>query len=274
MQLLKLNSRNDAVKMLQELLNEIGYNIPTTGFFGQVTDQSVRDFQRKNNLVVDGIIYTKSWTTLINKSPIDLTKMQNKFLKESDILSLAEQLQIEPAIIKAINSVESSGRGFFIDGRPKILFEGHVFWKQLQQRGYNPAVMQKGFENVLYPSWTKKYYYGDKREWDRMEMALSISSEADVAEAAYASASYGLFQIMGFHFKSLGYDDILQFVAEMKENEGMQLHAFGKFVKVNNLLKYLKQYQWAEFALRYNGTGYKANQYDTKLAAAFKKFST
>lgn len=273
MQLLKLNSRNDAVKMLQELLNEIGYNIPTTGFFGQITYRAVVDFQQKNGLVVDGIVYTKSWTTLLNKSPIDLSKMQSKYLKELDIISLAKHLNVEAAVIKAVNAVESSGRGFFIDGRPKILFEGHIFWRELKKRGYSPETMQKGFENVLYPSWTRKYYYGDKREWDRMEKAISISSKADVAEAAYASASYGLFQIMGFHFKSLGYDDILQFVADMKENEGKQLHLFGKFIEVNNLLKYLKQHQWADFAKRYNGAGYLANKYDTKLAAAYKKFS-
>jgi hypothetical protein len=273
MQLLKLNSRNDAVKMLQELLNETGYNIPATGYFGQATDRAVREFQSKNNLVVDGIVYTKTWTTLINECPIDLSAIQRRFLQESDIASLAGELQIETAVIKAVNTVESSGRGFFIDGRPKILFEGHIFWKQLQQRGYDPAAMQAGFGDVLYPEWTRKYYYGDKREWDRLAKAISISPKADVAEAAYASASYGLFQIMGFHFKSLGYNDILEFVTDMKESEGMQLKIFGKFLVVNQLTDYLKNHQWADFAKRYNGAGYAANQYDTKLAKAYEKYA-
>lgn len=273
MQLLKLNARNDAVKMLQELLNEVGYNIPATGYFGTMTDRAVRDFQSKNGLVVDGIVYTKTWTALINEAPVNMSDMQNRFLKESDIVSLADKLRIEPAVIKAVNAVESSGRGFFIDGRPKILFEGHIFWKQLQQRGYHPETMITGFENVLYPSWTKRYYYGDKREWDRLEKAISIGPRPDIAEAAYASASYGLFQIMGFNFKLTGYDSILQFVADMKQNEGMQLSIFGRFLEANNLIGYLRNHQWADFASRYNGPGYAANKYDIKLAKNYERFS-
>lgn len=33
MQLLKLRVRGDAVRMLQELLNEVGYGLPVTGYF-------------------------------------------------------------------------------------------------------------------------------------------------------------------------------------------------------------------------------------------------
>lgn len=273
MQLLKLRVRNDAVKMLQELLNEAGYDVRATGYFGTETDSAVRDFQKNNDLVVDGVVYTKTWTTLINKAPVDLTDMQRKFLQEKDIDNLAARLDLEPAVIKAVNSVESSGRGFFIDGRPKILFEGHAFWKQLQERGYDPASMQAGFENVLYPSWTKKYYYGDKREWDRLAKAISISTNADIAEAAYASASYGLFQIMGFNYKLSGYDNILGFVADMKEDEGIQLNAFGTFLESNDLTDLLKDHQWASFAKRYNGPGYAANKYDVKLEKAYETFS-
>lgn len=273
MQLLKLHAGNDAVKMLQELLNEVGYDISATGYFGMMTDKAVRDFQSKNNLIVDGIVYTKTWTALLNKSPEKMAAMQGKFLMESDVITLADDLGLEPAVIKAVNSVESSGRGFFIDGRPKILFEGHIFWRQLKQRGYHPDEMQQGFENVLYPKWTRKYYYGDKREWDRLEEAISINSAANVAEAAYESASYGLFQVMGFNFQACGYSNVLQFVADMKENEGAQLNIFGAFLKSNNLIKYLQNHQWAEFARRYNGPDYAANKYDTKLQKAYQKYA-
>lgn len=273
MQLLKLNSRNDAVKMLQELLNEAGFNLPATGFFGQATDRAVRAFQEKNNLVVDGVVYTKTWTALMNDAPGNMAFMQSKFLQERDIVTIATDLDLEPAVIKAVNAVESSGRGFFIDGSVKILFEGHIFWQQLQQRGYNPATMQKGFENVLYPKWTRKYYYGDKREWDRLEKAISINQAPSVAEAAYASASYGLFQIMGFNFQAASYDNVLQFVADMKESEGNQLRIFAAYLRTNNLIKYLKKYQWSEFARRYNGSDYAVNKYDLKLEAAYKKYA-
>ena len=270
---LKLKSKGDAVALLQELLNEFKYELVVDGIFNAATDAAVRDFQKKNQLVSDGEVYTKTWTKLINKAPIDIGRMEEKFLKEQDMMDLANELGIELAVVKAVNAIESSGRGFTIDGRTKILFEGHVFWKQLIARNINPEDFVKGNENVLYPKWTKKHYVGGKAEYDRLDKAIAISKSKDVAEAAYASASYGLFQIMGFHYKSLGFDDIIAFVGTMKENEGEHLKVFAKFIKVNNLIKYLKNKQWADFALRYNGTGYKANKYDEKLAKAYEKYN-
>ena len=270
---LKLKSRGDAVALLQELLNEFNYRLVVDGIFNKATDQAVRDFQSRNKLVSDGEVYTKTWTKLINTAPVDISKMEQKFLKEQDMEDVAAELGLDLAAVKAVNSVESSGRGFTIDGRTKILFEGHVFWKQLQARNIDPEPLVKGNEDVLYPKWTRKFYLGGKGEYERLDKAIALSKSKDVAEAAYASASYGLFQVMGYHYKSLGFDDIIAFVGTMRENEGEHLKVFARFVKVNNLVKYLKNRQWAEFALRYNGTGYKVNKYDEKLAKAYQKYN-
>ncbi|CAG5010065.1 hypothetical protein DYBT9275_04634 [Dyadobacter sp. CECT 9275] len=269
---LQLRSKGDAVAMLQELLNEFGYEIIVNGKFDAATDMVVRDFQKSNGLVSDGIVYTKTWTKLINNAPVDLSQMDAWFLKEQDIKDAAEQLEIEVAVVKAVNEVESSGRGYLIDGRVKLLFEGHIFWQQLMARDINPVPLVSGNETVLYPKWTKKFYLGGKSEYSRLNKAIAIRDEAKVAEAAYASASWVLYQIMGFHYNSLGYTEIMQFVAEMKESEGNQLKIFSKFLQVNNLTKYLKKKQWAEFAKRYNGEGYKENKYDVKLEKAYKKY--
>jgi hypothetical protein len=270
---LQLKSKGDAVAMLQELLNEFGYGILVNGKFDAATDMVVRDFQKTNGLVSDGIVYTKTWTKLINNSPVNLSQMDSWFLREDDIVRVAKELGVEIAVVKAVNEVESSGRGYLIDGRVKILFEGHIFWQQLEERKIDPARLVKGNENILYKSWTKKFYVGGKGEYARLDQAIKILDNEKVAEAAYASASWGLFQIMGYHYKSLGYDEILQFVGEMKENEGQQLKMFSKFLTVNNLTKYLKNKQWAEFAKRYNGAGYKENKYDEKLEKAYKKYA-
>ena len=269
---LQLRSSGDAVAMLQELLNEFGYEIIVNGKFDAATDMVVRDFQKSNGLVSDGTVYTKTWTKLINNSPVDISKMDSWFLKEQDIIDVAHQLNIEVAVVKAVNEVESSGRGYLIDGRVKILFEGHVFWQQLVARDINPVPLAKGNENVLYKAWTKKFYVGGKGEYARLDQAIGILNNDKVTEAAYASASWGLYQIMGFHYKSLGYDEIIQFVGEMKESEGHQLKIFSKFIQVNKLTSFLQKKQWAEFAMRYNGAGYKENKYDEKLEKAYKKY--
>src|SRR5699024_7120957 len=103
-----------------------------------------KTFQSKKELKVDGIVYTKTWTALLNSPPEGVHLHKNIYLQKSDILQLAEKLQVEPAVIQAVKSVESKGHGFLEDGRPRILFEGHIFWRQLKQRGYFPKNMRSG----------------------------------------------------------------------------------------------------------------------------------
>jgi hypothetical protein len=50
-------------------------------------------------------------------------------LVESDFRAAAKLLKCDVAAIKAVAEVESSGNGFLSDGRVKILFEGHQFYK-------------------------------------------------------------------------------------------------------------------------------------------------
>lgn len=274
MKLLKINSRGDAVELLQELLKEYGYELAVNGIFDEATEQAVRSFQAQHGLVSDGIVYTKTWTKLINGVPIDMGRMEEKYLKESDIRDLAETLGVDVATVKAVNEVESRGRGFNADGNPKILFEGHVFWKELEKRGINPAAHVSGNADILHKQWTKAHYKGGPAEYDRLNKAINLlPNNSKVAAAAYASASWGLFQIMGYHYEALGYGSVVEFVGDMQLSEGKQLEAFGKFLIKNNLVGYLRDKQWAEFARRYNGPEYAANQYDRKLKEAYARYA-
>ena len=90
-------------------------------------------------------------------------------------------------------------------------------------------------------------------------------------EAAISSASWGLFQIMGFNYATCKCDSVQQFVALMKENEGKQLDQFTAFIQSNRLDTYLRNKDWAGFAKRYNGPAYAENQYDKKLEKAYHK---
>lgn len=260
------------MELLQELLNEYGYSLIISGEFDAATERAVRAFQEKNQLVVDGIVYTKTWTKLINGVPTAIGNMETKYLTEADITELAQALGVEVAIIKAVNEVESRGRGFNADGNPKILFEGHVFWKELERRGIDPSAYTVGNEDILYKKWTKAHYKGGIAEHGRLEKAINlIANNSKTAAAAYASASWGLFQLMGYHYASLGYGSVVEFVGDMQLSEGKQLEAFGRFLESNGLVGYLRDKQWAEFAKRYNGAGYAENQYDSKLKEAYQK---
>lgn len=70
MRLIKPNSQGKAVEMLQELLKEQGYDLSVSGYFNIATAEAVRDFQEKNGLTVDAVVYTKTWISLINTPPV------------------------------------------------------------------------------------------------------------------------------------------------------------------------------------------------------------
>ncbi|UJP64191.1 N-acetylmuramidase domain-containing protein [Mongoliitalea daihaiensis] len=275
MQTLRLNSRGDSVVFLQELLNKVGYNLPGTSFFGTLTDTAVKDFQRKSGLVADGIVGVKTWTRLIQQSDFAKPEFSDKFLSEQDLIDFAAEYGLELALVKAVNEVESRGKGFLIDGRTKILFEGHEFWRQLKAIGLQPeSLSNESNKDILYPRWVRTFYSNGPGEYRRLERAQQlIPSNPAVSTAALSSASWGSFQIMGYHAKPLGYPSVEAFVDRMQTHEREHLAAFGKFIVVNRLLNHLKNKDWEKFARGYNGPGYKQNKYDEKLARAYKKYS-
>jgi len=278
MKTLKYKSRGEAVYILEELLVRLGYEVFVSQYFGSDTRQAVMDFQLKNNLVVDGLVGAKTWSKLIEKDQ-QFILFNDKFLSESDIKEFAQQHNLEIAVVKAVNSVESRGKGFLIHGRPVILFEGHVFYRELEKRGIVPSEhMSQKCANVLYQRWVKTFYQGGAGEYTRLEKAAGMSDKPEFHDAAYCSASWGSFQIMGYHYKSLGYASIDHFVSEMYEHEREHLNAFGKFISVNAisgkpLVDWLRDRNWAKFARGYNGAGYQQNKYDVKLQNAYTGFN-
>lgn len=59
-----------------------------------------------------------------------MDKLTNEMIKD-----LAIRLGLEPALLKAVQLVEAAGRdGFLADGRPQILFEGHIMYKEFHKK--------------------------------------------------------------------------------------------------------------------------------------------
>lgn len=272
MQLIKYRSRGTAVAYLQELLFKLGYEIPATGYFGKMTEAAVLDFQSKNHLVVDGLVGIKTWTVLIDKTK-PAEAFGDKFLDESDLIDFANRFGLELAAVKAVNEIESSGKGFLIDGRPKILFEGHVFWRELKSRGIEPESLAN-FSNadVLYPKWTRQHYLGGAREYQRLEKAKALQANPLIKEAALSSCSWGSYQIMGFHAEKLGYSSVFQFVSEMEKHERNHLEAFGRYLEKFGCIKHLKNKDWTRFAVCYNGPAQASHQYDDRIRRAYERF--
>lgn len=204
-------------------------------------------------------------------------KQWSKSLTEADLQRVAAAYDLEVAHLQAIIKVESNGGWFedvrkeildldgpggFLDGEdlPKILFEAHHF-SRLTGHIYDathPKISSK--------YWNRTLYKGGQLEYVRLHTAMELNREA-----ALKSTSWGLFQIMGFNHSVCGYDHVEDFVNDMKQSEFLQLNAAMKFIEAKNLLPVLRKHDWAKFAEVYNGSGYKANKYDTKLADAYKE---
>lgn len=188
-----------------------------------------------------------------------------------DYSEAAKLLGVEEAAVKAVASVESQGYGFIKDATganvPKILFERHIMFKRL--RDFTP-IKSKDMA-AKYPDIVNESpggYKGGLAECERLDRAIKIDRVS-----ALESASWGSFQIMGFHWKALGFNSVQEFVNKAYTEEG-QLDLFVRFVKASpNVLRALKAKDWVGVARAYNGPGYAANKYDTKMKEAYERFS-
>ncbi len=265
MQTLKRGASGNYVELLQRLLSKKGYQVGADGMFGKETEVAVREFQKVYGLASDGIVGKSTWDMLQRENAQSLGALR---LTESDFKHAAGLLGVEVAAVKAVLEVETGNKGGFLAvGKPTILFEGHIFWRQLKSRGINPVKYQKGNEDILYPKWTKVHYQGGMKEYGRLERARLIHREA-----ADSSASWGLAQMMGFNYQMCGCKTVNDFVEQMMESEGKQLELFVRFIKGNRWDAYLRNLDWKEFARHYNGSGYAQNHYDKRLETAYAKY--
>ena len=163
--------------------------------------------------------------------------------------------------------VESGKReGFISTGKPTILFEGHIFWKELEKRGLNPKKLSEYNEDIIYKNWTNKFYKGGEKEYERFQRAAAINEEA-----AICSTSWGMFQIMGFNHSLCGVNSPMDFFKQVSVHERNQLNMLVNFILNNKLTRYLKNKDWSGFAKLYNGSGYLKNNYAKKLEETYNK---
>lgn len=181
-------------------------------------------------------------------------------LTRQDCIDDAAEIGCEVEAVMAVAAVESSGGGFDPEGFPKTLFEGHWFHK-LTNGKYSAE-----YPTISYPTWTKQFY-GKTWQEEKARLALAMSLDRT---AAMMSASWGLFQIMGFNFGKCGFKTIQQFVNAMCKSEDAQLGAFTHYIINSGLADELVDKRWADFARLYNGPGYALNKYDIKLAKAYE----
>ncbi len=196
-------------------------------------------------------------------------------ITNQDYIAAAGQLGCDVSAIKAVAAVESSGAGFLATGEVRILFEPHIFWRQLQAKRIDPKLVlirQPEMAAVLYEHWGKIPYGKSSDQWDRLRLAGRVN-----LAAAYNSASFGKFQVMGFNAGRSGFMDAFDMERQFQIGEANHLKGFVAFLKSTGLQLFLAAHDWTHFARNYNGAGFRnspatiIDDYDYKLAQAYQK---
>lgn len=206
------------------------------------------------NLVVDGKCGPVTRAAILAA----FTNKEAPAVTAADVAGFASEIGCSVKQLQAIAAVESAGGGFTWEGRPKILFERHYFWRlTVGKFGITP------FSNSV---------RGGYREdsWNKLCHAACKDPHA-----AFSSASWGKFQIMGAHWNTLGYRSPIAMAYTMSRSEGDHYEALVRFIKANSLQDEARALSTdpadcAPFAKAYNGPAYKTNSYDEKLARAMR----
>jgi hypothetical protein len=168
-------------------------------------------------------------------------------------------LEVPAAEAWTVMAVETGGCGFLSDRRPAILFERHIFHQRTA-----------GAFDVTHPGISATAsggYLGGSQEYDRLAEAVALNRAA-----ALESASWGIGQIMGFNASVAGFASTEDMVETMMDGEDAQIEGMATFMRSKKLHVPLAAHDWAAFAKGYNGKDFAKNQYDVRLAAAFRKF--
>lgn len=173
---------------------------------------------------------------------------------------LAKALEVDEITLKAIAMVETAGHGFVggRSGKPKILFEGHAFHR------LTGGLFDASHPHLSHAAWDpRKYARNQPGERKRLEEACQLDRPA-----ALQSASWGLFQVMGFNYPYCGHDSVEAFVAAQYASADEQVSAFARLVARPPFLRALRKGDWRTFAAAYNGPGHAIHHYEARLASA------
>lgn len=177
---------------------------------------------------------------------------------------IAQSINVPEKAFLAVISVESNGiKGEMINGRlePLIRYEGHYFDKlcapSVREAARKAGVSAPQAGGIKNP----------KAQINRWTLVKKAAVYDRVA--AYASCSYGVGQVMGSHWKVLGYKSIDALIDTARSGLVGQAEIMAKYIKVFGLDDELRALDWSGFARGYNGKAYKKNSYDTNMAKAY-----
>lgn len=202
------------------------------------------------NVVVDGKIGPASQAAIVAA----FTNRNAPAVTDSQIAAFALRLGCTTKQLRAVARVESGGSAFDNFGRPKILFERHIFHRLTDGQWDGTA-----FSNASPGGY-------DESSWSKLTQAAAKNPDA-----AFSSASWGKFQVIGAHWNTLGYASPIALAYSTVMDEAASYELLARFIEKNGLSGALARLSTdtascTPFARGYNGPAQRG--YDAKLAAA------
>lgn len=201
-----------------------------------------------------------------DKVAIAPKQSRSKFLTEQDYIDAARMMNCSVTAIKAVAKIEANGGGFYTQGRlqglPKLLFESLIFGKK---SGYK---FNQSHPILSQVNWNRSLYKRGGHSWDKLHQASELNESA-----AIQACSWGKFQVMGFHFKTCGFESPQAYAKAQHTSEFEHLRCMLAFCKSKGLDRHLRNLDWNRFSYGYNGELYFKNRYHIKLAQAYSSFS-
>lgn len=202
---------------------------------------------------------------------LDFTGAAKK-LEDLDLPRLGYKLGVGEDHIHMFLDVETLGKGHDNLGRSIILFERHIFYRELNKlkdKSHLQKAIKLGLANKRPGGYGKT-----SEQYSKLLKAIAIHETC-----ALRSCSWGLGQVMGFNHIAAGYSTVQEMVASFKEDEENQLAGAVNFILFSKLDDELRACKPGEpetcraFASGYNGSNYRINNYHVKLAKALQKWS-
>lgn len=176
----------------------------------------------------------------------------------------AERLGCTTKQLAAVARVEGAGSGWDDRGLLKCLWERHYMWRRVK-------VAMPFLSNPTPGGYTiDANHDGINDSWEKLADASMRWGFGLAAECA----SFGMFQVMGAHWKALRYPSVAEFVWSMRESEKGHYEVLARYIEVNELKHALRAISddprsCLAFARGYNGPGQKG--YDQRIADAYRR---
>ena len=182
------------------------------------------------------------------------------------LAAIAKEEGLSFSFLKAFIDVEAAGNGFDPKtGKILIQFEPHLFKQNFKT----------WWKNAKIAVWETNKVEPQPQEWQAFNSAF-----AEDKEAAMLSTSIGLPQILGAHYKRLGFKSVGEMWDNFKESEYNQVKALVKFIKTDaRLLKAVLEENYHLVATYYNGKYYRelaqklrVKPYDERIKERHEKY--